>query len=122
MKDLASIANQIGREVWEVNNGITSGTARKDFERLGWFVYKPMWGAVAATPKDSPQFSRHELLMQYIAAASPKHVLDLLDETERLRAALIDAEACMSIVALGNTAVDVRILGVVRAAIKAAEK
>ena len=48
---------------------------------------------------------------------------ELKIEIERLRSALIEAEACMTIVApRNNTAVDVRILGVVRAAIKAAEK
>ena len=92
MADLKSLAEKIGAEEWKLNTGVGVGdAARKDVDRLGWFVFRPHWGAVAATPKDSPQFSRHGTLMSYIAAADPKAVLDLFAEIERLRAALSDS-------------------------------
>lgn len=89
MTDLRALAEKIGPEEWKLNTGVGVGdAARKDADRLGWFVFRPHWGAVAATPKSSPQFSRHSTLMKYIAAADPKAVLGLFEEIERLRAVL----------------------------------
>lgn len=90
LEDLKALAEKIGPEEWKLNTGVGVGKdAKKDVDRLGYFVYKPYWGVIAITPKDSPQFSRHVTLMSYIVAADPKTVLSLFDEIERLQKVVI---------------------------------
>lgn len=84
--DLRRLAEKVGPEEWEYNNGNRGNAeAQEDAKRLGGFVFKDHWGAIASVPRESPQFSRHDTLMAYIAAANPKAILARLDENDRLR-------------------------------------
>ena len=78
-------------EAWKVaNQHGPNEAARADVKRLGVYVYRPYLGAIAAVPKDSGQFSRHEAIVKYIAAFDPITATALLDEIELLRGELDD--------------------------------
>lgn len=87
LEALKKVADEMDPEEWSLNKGLGGHPQeRKDVKRLGWFVYTPHWGAVAATPKDSPQFSRHGTLMTFIATFDPATVKSMLAEIEECRA------------------------------------
>ena len=72
---LAEIRARVPSDSWMLNDDISRGDAKK----LGAFVYKKYWGAVAVCPKESPQYCVHHSNMKFIASA-PDDARYLLDQ------------------------------------------